>query len=405
MRADLVARALRLIADGIIDSEGVAGLAKRLAVSERHLHRELVAGVGVGPLALARSRRAQTARILIDQTNLSLTDIAFAAGFASIRQFNETMHDIFGCPPSEFRRRAIATDGGNGKLTLRLHYRPPFDLDELLHFLSRRALPGVEAVQDKTYYRVIALPKTSGIISLTQQPEAHALLLRVQVDELRNLNMLVQRCRQLFDLDADPIAIERILGSDPLLGPLVTSRPGLRITGAFSGFEMAVRAILGQQVSVAGARTLAARLVVAVGTPLASPTPQLTHAFPSPETLATASLGGLGITQHRINAIHALSNAVASGLLSLDRGADRETTRATLLALPGFGPWTASYIAMRALGDPDAFPASDLGIRQALERLGVQGTPKSIEALAENWRPWRSYAAQHLWASLATNNG
>jgi AraC family transcriptional regulator of adaptative response / DNA-3-methyladenine glycosylase II len=402
VRADLTARALQLIADGVIDTEGVAGLASRLAVGVRHLHRELVAEVGVGPLTLARSRRAQTARLLIDQTSLSLATIAFTAGFASVRQFNESMQNAFGCPPSAFRRHAQPEGGGDGKLTLRLRYRPPFDSETLLGYLGHRALPGVEEVTGGRYRRTIALPKSSGIIELEPVLETNSVLVHVQLSDLGDLNLLVQRCRQVFDLDADPLAIQEILAADPVLAPLVAARPGLRVPGAINGFELAVRAILGQQVSVAGARTLAGRIVSRVGAPLASPAGALTHIFPTPAALAEADLSGLGITQGRINALQALAQSVTRGELVLERSADRVQTIEQLQKLPGVGPWTAAYIAMRALGDPDSFPVTDLGLRHALERAGLAAQPRAILARAEAWRPWRAYATHHLWASLAS---
>ncbi|HEX7735900.1 MAG TPA: AlkA N-terminal domain-containing protein [Ktedonobacteraceae bacterium] len=401
VRADLVARALRLIAEGVIDSEGVAGLACRLAVSPRHLHRELVAEVGAGPLALARSRRTQTARLLIDQTSLSLATIAFTSGFASVRQFNDSMQEAFGCPPSDFRRKFRPEGNGDGKLTLRLRYRPPFDSASLLDYLGRRALPGVEEVVGGRYRRTVALSKSRGIIELEPVAESNAVLVHLQLSELSDLNLLVQRCRQLFDLDADPQAIANVLSADPVLAPLLAARPGLRIPGAVNGFELAVRAILGQQVSVAGARTLAGRVVRAAGEPLTSPDGSLTHTFPSPAQLAEADLNGLGITQGRISALHALGQSVARGEIVLNQSADRPRTAEALQKLPGIGPWTASYIAMRALGDPDAFPAADLGLRQALERSGLSTASRAVLARAEAWRPWRAYAVHYLWASLA----
>lgn len=398
MRADLVARALRLIADGTVDSEGVAGLARRLCVSERHLRRELMAEVGVGPLALARTRRAQTARLLIDQTGLSLTTIAFTAGFASIRQFNETMQTAFGCAPSAFRRTVPPESGGEGKLTLRLQYRPPFDAAALLGYLRQRTLPGVEEVSETSYRRTVVLPHSRGIIELEPLAKTNTVLLRVQFDTLSDLSLLVQRCRQLFDLDAVPSAIAEILGRDAILAPLVEKRPGLRVPGAINGFELAVRAILGQQVSVAGARTMAGRLASHFGVPLEQPQGTLTHFFPTPQAIAQADLQGLGLTRSRIIALQALANAVIDGSLILERDADREQTVARLQALPGVGPWTAAYIAMRTLGDPDAFPSADLGLRRAFERQGLVATARSIEHHAEAWRPWRAYAAHHLWA-------
>ena len=401
MRADLVARALRLIADGVLDSEGVAGLSQRLAVSERHLHRELVAEVGVGPLMLARTRRAQTARLLIDQTSLSLTTIAFTAGFASIRQFNASMQSAFGCAPSTFRRRIPPENRGEGKLTLRLHYRPPFDAHTLLAYLGRRAIPGVEEVVGNIYRRTVRLPHSRGIIELEPVEKMNAVLLRVQLDTLSDLSLLVQRCRQLFDLDAVPVAITEVLRADPMLAPLVTARPGLRVPGAINGFELAVRAILGQQISVAGARTLVGRLVAKLGTPLEQAQGGLTHYFPSPQTVVQADMQGLGLTGSRVAALQALAHAVEEEGLVLDRDADREQTRTRLQQIPGVGPWTAAYIAMRALGDPDAFPATDLGLRHAYEQHSLPIDTKSIEQHAEQWRPWRAYAVHHLWNCLS----
>ncbi|GHO56920.1 DNA-3-methyladenine glycosylase 2 [Ktedonobacter robiniae] len=404
VRADLVARALRLIAAGLVDSEGVSGLAQRLAVSERHIHRELTAEVGVGPLALARSRRAQVARLLIDQTDLPLTEIAFSSGFASIRQFNETMQQLFGCAPSEFRRRQISEGNGAGKLALRLQYRPPYAFGPLLTYLERRALPGVEEIVNGVYRRTIHLARSQGLLELEPQPAIHAVAVRLSLDNLNDVSTIVQRCRNLFDLDADPNAIMQMLEADPLLAPLVVALPGLRIPGAFDGFELAVRAILGQQVSVAGARTLAARVARATGEPLAQPDGTLTHYFPTPAQLIEGSLDGLGITTSRIKAIKELARSVDAGEIVLDRGADRAETVARLQGLPGVGPWTASYIAMRALGDPDAFPVTDLGLRRAFEQHNLPASPKHIAAHAEAWRPWRAYATHYLWHNLASSN-
>jgi len=284
-----------------------------------------------------------------------------------------------------------------------LQYRPPFDAESLLTYLGRRALPGVEEVVDGRYRRTIALPKAWGIIELEPVTETNSILVHVQLSGLSDLSLLVQRCRQVFDLDADPTAITKVLAADLALAPLVAARPGLRVPGAVNGFELAVRAILGQQVSVAGARTLAGRIVSSLGEPLATSKGTLTYLFPSPEVLAQADLSGLGITQSRIVALRALAQSVAVGDLVLDHSADREQTVARLQMLPGVGPWTASYIAMRALGDPDALPVTDLGLRRALEQRGLPTDPRSIIARAEAWRPWRAYATHHLWASLSSS--
>ena len=398
VRADLTARALRLIADGVADDEGIAGLARRLAVSARHLHRELVATVGVGPLALARTRRAQTARMLIDQTALPMTDIAFAAGFASIRQFNETMLTSFGCAPTAFRRQTPATDAGGGALVLRLPYRAPFDGAALLEFLARRAIAGIEEVTGGVYRRTVRLQHSCGTIELTPMTGKAAISLRVQLDDLRDLGQLTARARHLFDLEMDPTMVAAVLGADPLLAPLIAAHPGLRVPGAIDGFEMAVRAIIGQQIAVAGARTILGKLVAQHGAPLPGATGTLTRLFPTPATLAEADLTPL-LPRVRAASLRSLSQAVAEGRIMLDRGADREATRTQLLSVPGIGPWTANYIAMRALGDPDAWPETDLGICHAAERLGLDVAALAARSVA--WHPWRAYAALHLWTSLS----
>jgi len=397
VRADLVGRALRLIAEGVVDSDGVDGLARRLAVSTRHIHRELVAAVGAGPLALARTRRAQTARLLIDQTEMALTEVAFAAGFNSVRQFNATMQMAFGCPPGELRRRERPGDAGQGWVGLRLRYRPPFAGDDLLAHFARRALPAIEDVTAGCYRRSISLGQSVGVLELQPAPSANEVVARLRLDDLRDLGLAVARCRQLFDLDVDPQPVADVLGADPAL---VAAQPGLRVPGAFDGWELAARAVLGQQVSLAGARTLGSRLVAALGAPLPDPVGGLTHLFPSAAVVAEADLAGLGILPSRATTLRALAQLVASGALVLDRGANRDQVQQQLLALSGVGPWTATYIAMRALGDPDAFPVTDLALRRAAARLGLGSDMRSLTARAEAWRPWRAYAAIYLWRSL-----
>jgi AraC family transcriptional regulator, regulatory protein of adaptative response / DNA-3-methyladenine glycosylase II len=389
-QGDLVRRALRLIEDGIVDEIGVRGLAKRLAVTERHLHRLFVAELGAPPLAVARSRRLRLARRMLRETAMPVTDIAFAAGFGSVRQFNATMRETYGQAPSELRGVAPAAQGA--PLELRLSLRRPYQAAELMAFLADRAIPGVEEVTAGRYAR------TPGIELI---PRDDHVLLRADIPELRGAARLVARCRRLFDLDADPHAVDEALGADPLLAPLVKARPGLRVPGSYDGFELAVRAVLGQQVSVAGARTLAGRLVARAGTPLAQPMGSLTMLFPTARQVAEADLTGLGLTGGRQRTLHALAAAVAAGEIDLDGGADPAETTGRLQELPGIGPWTAAYIAMRALGDPDAFPTGDLGLRRAIERL-APGEPDLLDKHAERWRPWRAYAAMHLWASLAT---
>lgn len=421
IRADLVGRALRLIADGVVDEGGIGALARRLAVSERHLHRQMVAEVGTGPLALARMRRAQTARMLLEATDLPVTQIAFAAGYSSVRRFNESMTEAFGCAPTELRRRhrpAGPGADGEGDIVLRLQHRRPLAHDPLLDYLGARAIGGVEEVVSaaaeaagsgvpgaRSYRRSVRLPRRTGIMTVTPHADAGFVTLRLRLEDLRDLTAAVQRTRRLFDLDADPQGVDDVLGADELLGPLVAKRPGLRVPGHVDGFELAVRAVLGQQVTVKGARTLAERLVRKVGCPLAAPDGTLTHMFPSAAQVAADDLSGLGLTGARARSLRGLAEAVADGTLALDPGADREDTERALLALPGVGPWTASYIAMRALGDPDAIPLTDLGIRHSLRALGEPDTPREVAARAESWRPWRAYAGMHLWTHLSETQG
>ncbi|MBS2532333.1 DNA-3-methyladenine glycosylase 2 family protein [Catenulispora sp. NF23] len=450
MRADLAGRALRLIADGAADQpDGIAALARTLAVSERHLHRILVAELGVGPLTLARSRRAQTARLLLESTSLPVSDVAFAAGYGSIRQFNDSVREAFGATPSEIRTRfgtgtaaaelAGSAVDGDGALTLRLTYRPPFDFAALLGWFGNRAVPGVDEVvgegPDAVYRRALRLPHGIGLVELRDdQNVVHA---RLAVDDLRDVAVAVRRCRDLLDLDADPAQVDAALSGDPALAPLVAARPGLRVPGAVDGFEIAVRAVLGQQISVAAARTMAARVVqrfsavelaaeaalvppgTGAGPAVAGPevaaasagsTAEASHfvdnqavlnPFPRPETLAEGDYEGLGLTRRTAATLRALATAVAGGELTLDRGVDRAQARAKLLAVSGIGPWTADYIALRVFGDPDAFPVGDLIVRRQAERLGLPGTEKALLEHAEGWRPWRAYAALHLWAAAS----
>ena len=286
-------------------------------------------------------------------------------------------------------------------LTLHLPYNLPFETTSLLAFFQHRSIPGVEELTNGCYRRTVLLPRSKGIIELEPVQQTNSVCLRLYVDDLSDLNILEQRCRNLFDLDADTQAIASVLVTDPLLVPLVKARPGLRVPGAIDGFELAVRAILGQQVSVAGARTLAARIVKAYGEPLDPPHGTLTHYFPTPYALARSDFQGFGLTGSRITALQALSQTIFEENLSLHPTADREQTITRLLHIPGIGPWTTSYIAMRALRDPDAYPATDLGLRRAFEQLGQSSTNRSIEEHAQLWRPYRAYGAQHLLSNLA----
>jgi AraC family transcriptional regulator of adaptative response / DNA-3-methyladenine glycosylase II len=396
IRADLAARALRLIADGVVDDDGVGGLAHRLAVSERHLHRLLVAEVGASPLALARTRRAQTARLLVESTDLPITDIAFTAGYSSVRQFNDSVREAFGCTPSELRTRSTKRIASSGAITLRLALHPPYDGDSWLAWLKSRAVASIEDISDTTYRRTIRLPRTTGIIELT--PAADHMAMRLCIDSLADLAVAVSRCRVLSDLDADPETVAAVLTQDSFLAPAVEKLPGLRVPGHMDGFELACRAVIGQQISVAGARTMLGRLVEALGEPLSTPDGTLNRLFPTASAVAGSTLDGLGLTGARRRTLTALAGAVAGGSLDLNRGADRSETVQKLLELPGIGPWTASYIAIRALGDPDAFPASDLGLLRTSKELGGPETAAALEEYSLRWRPWRAYAAQYLWS-------
>jgi len=401
-RADVVGRAMRLIADGVVDRDGVPGLARRLGYSERHVHRQLVSVVGVGPLALARAQRAQTARILLETTAVSITDVAFAAGFHSVRQFNATIQEIFGAAPGELRSHAQhhGRSEESGAVAVRLPYRPPLDADDLIVYLRRRVVRGVEEVVDGAYRRSLRLPHGAGTLELRPgDGHVHA---RFWLEDLRDLAAAVQRSRTLLDLDSDPQAVAEALGSDPVLGALVRAAPGRRVAGHVDGHELAVRAVLGQQVSLTGAATLAGRLVATHGRRLDRPLGGVTHVFPSTEALAEIDPATLSVPGARARALLALVGALADRDIVLDAGAEREDARRRLLALPGIGPWTADYVAMRALRDPDAFLPTDLGVRHALELLGEDGRPAGAERLAEGWRPYRSYAVAHLWSHLAT---
>ena len=400
VRGDLVGRAMRLIADGIIDRDGVAGLAKRLAVSERHLHRLMLVEVGAGPLAIARAQRAQTARTLIETTDLSFTDVAFAAGFTSIRQFNDTVREVFALTPSELRHTGRRRgDIVKGSLTLRLPYRPPLDWSSLLAWLSARILRGVSETTGTAYRRTLRLPNGSGVVSL--EPVDSHIRCTLQLEAMADLTSAVRQCRRLLDLDADPLSVSEVLAMDRHMKALVRKRPGLRAPGAVDGTELALQAVLGQQVALGAARTFATRLVTAHGDVIKIADPSLTHLFPTAERLADADLSTLGIPGARQSTVRNLARAIAGGTLSLDPGADRVDVHRQLLAIPGIGEWTAGYIVMRALGDPDTFLPTDLGVKRAAARLGLDGTTRGLAEQAAGWQPWRSYATHHLWATLS----
>lgn len=401
-----VARALRLLRAGELDADeqGLGVLAARLGIGERRLRQLFAEHIGASPQAVLRTQRLDFARRLIDDTALPMAQVALSAGFGSIRRFNDAVKRRFGKPPGELRKRrrsASSPDSDSGALTLRLPYRPPYAWEPLLAFLAARANPGVEAVAGSAYLRTFRCGGSEGWLTVrpASDPSESSLELRLHLAPGAELGAglmdTVERVRMQFDLEADPLRIASQLGQDPRLAPLVAAQPGLRVPGGFDGFELAVRAILGQQVSVKGATTLSGRLVQHFGKPLAASgarPAQLTHLFPSPDVLATAELTQIGIPKARAAALRGLADAVAAGRLMLSSSADVAQTVKTLLALPGVGPWTAQYIAMRVLRDPDAFPATDL----VLARMLSGGEPD-----AEPWRPWRAYAALYLWNSIA----
>ena len=435
VRADVVGRAMRLIGDGVVDRDGVDGLASRLGYTTRHLNRMLAAEVGAGPLALARAQRAQTARTLIETTDLGLAEIAFAAGFGSVRQFNDTVREVYSIAPSELRtaarRRAPV---GRGTLTVRLAYRPPLHAASTLDFLRMRAIPGVEIVTDHDYTRAIRLPYGTAYVQLT--PAADHVSATLRLADVRDLSPAVARCRRLFDLDADPAAIDGVLGADPALAEQVAAEPGVRVPRAVDGFEIAVRAIVGQQISVAGAITVLGRLVAAAPDPdeldralaaepagSAAPVdgdhydaggPEAAdraggsmldddpfgaglRPFPDPATVAKLPDSAFAMPRARIATIRALADAINADEVALDGSVDRDETRAALESIPGIGPWTASYVAMRALGDPDVFLSSDVAVRRAARVIGLPDKPVPLTQHAERWAPWRSYAVIRLW--------
>ncbi|GAA4162216.1 Ada metal-binding domain-containing protein [Gryllotalpicola daejeonensis] len=411
---DLAARAVRAIRDGAIDELGVAGLARRLSVSERHLHRILVAEVGASPVQLNRTRRAQTARTLIEQTTLPLADVAFAAGFGSVRQFNEVMLGEYGAPPSALRRPATAgtgaTDTGEAAapgspasdaaptIVLRLRHRRPYDAAAMRAFQRAHAVSGMDAIADDGAFTT-SVPAPHGTALATvdwgSASDEH-LTVRIQPAEITDLTAIVAKLRRWLDLDADPQLILDALGPDPVVGPLITARPGLRVPGSLDGPTTAMLTVIGQAVSLKAAAVFAARLVGAFGAPVGD---SALRAFPAPQVVADAgadALREIGLTGSRAAALHRLAEALEGGL-ELSPAADRAEARRALLALPGIGPWTADYIALRALGDPDAFAPGDLVLRKA---LGAK-TEREASAIAAAWSPWRGYAAMHLWTASA----
>jgi AraC family transcriptional regulator of adaptative response / DNA-3-methyladenine glycosylase II len=395
---------MRLITDGVVDREGVPGLARAVGYSERHLNRLMTEELGAGPTAIARAQRAQNARTLLESTDLPITRLAYAAGFSSTRQFNDTIREVYATTPTELRRASqrhhIAEPG---RLSLRLAFRPPFAVRAMFGFFAARAITGVEHVTEYRYARTLRLPHGNGRVVV--EPAADHLVATVELDDISDLAPTVRRLRDTFDLDADPETTDRALRRDSALRAAIRRTPGLRVPGTPDPTELVVRAVLGQQVSVAGARTLASRMARELGTP-SRPTRTaddafveagLEYVFPNAATIAASSLDMVGMPNARRSSLRAACDAVASGAIDLGPAADRAKTRAQLIAIKGIGPWTADYIAMRALRDPDAFLPTDLGVRHGIVALGANDDTKQIAKRAEAWRPWRSYALMHLW--------
>ncbi|MGA9852921.1 MAG: AlkA N-terminal domain-containing protein [Gammaproteobacteria bacterium] len=396
-----VSRGLRLISEGALDKDSVDALSARLGVSARHLHRLFLQHLGAPPIAVAQTRRLHFAKQLISDTGLPMTQVALASGFKSIRRFNDIFHKLYGRAPSELRRLNHTARPGaeEGQYVFRLAYRPPYDWTSLLAFLAPRATPGIEEVAQGAYRRSIVFKKQHGILEVRLLKRTHALEAHIRFPEPACLLQIVTRVRVLFDLTADPAVIARHFRRDLLLGPMVKRYPGLRVPGAWNGFELAVRAVLGQQVTVRGATTLAGRLVQAYGEPLAlTDTGGLTHVFPQAHVLADADLTGM--PRSRADSIRSLAQAVAASELSFDASVPDEGFLKRLTNIKGIGDWTAQYVAMRAFTEPDAFPASDLVLLRAAN-TGNALTPARLLKLAEVWRPWRAYAAMYLWRAAS----
>jgi AraC family transcriptional regulator of adaptative response / DNA-3-methyladenine glycosylase II len=405
VRGDTVARAMRLIGDGMVDRDGVPGLAAALGYSPRQLERLLASELGAGPSALAAAARVRSARALVESTALPLGEIAFAAGYTSIRSFNAAVRSTYATTPSALRTAARRTrpeadDRHDGPVRLRLAYREPLEVSNLLGHLVATAVPGVEEWRDGAYRSTVRLPHGWGVVAV-RPPTRGAFDVTLHLTDLRDLPAAVARTRRMLDLDADPVAVDTALSTDPHLAPLVTGTPGRRVPRTLDPAAMALRAVLGQQVSTAAARTHAGRLVAAFGDPIEIPDGGLTHLFPTPARLAGDPDGVaavLAMPSSRRTTLLALAGALADGRLRLDPGADWAAARQLLAELPGIGPWTIETIAMRALGDPDAFVAADLGVRTAARTLGLPSGAGLLRA-ARAWSPWRAYAVQHLWAT------
>jgi AraC family transcriptional regulator of adaptative response / DNA-3-methyladenine glycosylase II len=395
LRADVVGRAVRCIAEGTVDRGGVKGLAATLGYSARQLQRLMIAELGAGPRAMARAQRAQTARLLLDTTELPMTDVAFAAGFGSVRQFNDTVGAIFALTPTELRGQARrGRPATTGSIDTRLAFRAPLHIEGLFGHLVATAVPGVEEWRDGAYRRTLRLTHGVGVVALT--PRVDHVACRLWLTDLRDIPAAIARCRRLLDLDADPVAIAHTLSSDPMLAPLVAQSPGRRVPRTVDEQEMALRVVLGQQISTAAARTHAGRLVTAHGESIEDPEGGLTHLFPTAAAIAGTDPSNLRLPQRRKDTLLGLAQALAGGQLDLSPGADRDQARATLATMAGIGPWSIETIAMRALGNPDAFVPEDLGVRTAAQALGLPVARSALTRRARQWQPWRSYATQYL---------
>jgi AraC family transcriptional regulator, regulatory protein of adaptative response / DNA-3-methyladenine glycosylase II len=396
-----LARALKLIDQGFLAGQPLSALAARVHVGERQLRRLFVERLGAPPIGVHGTRRLLFAKQLLTETALPVTEVALAAGFGSLRRFNASFLEAYGMAPRDLRKREPG--GRGGTLALRLHYRPPYDFAAMLDFLRGRALPGVETVDAGGYRRVVGDAAAPGWLRVSARPGEHALALELHGIAPAAMLDVVERVRRMFDLDADPRAIAGVLSRDARLRPLLRKRPGLRLPSGWDGFEIAVRAVVGQQVSVAAARTVTARLAERFGAPLPESFAALglRHAFPDAATLAEADLTGIGLTGARAATIRAVAQALVAGAVDFRAERTLDDIVARWSALPGIGPWTAQYIALRALGHPDAFPAEDLVLQKHLPGDGTRLGAKALRERAEAWRPWRGYGVIHLWRDAA----
>ena len=402
--SNTVSRGLGLIEAGALDDANVETLAERLGIGERQLRRLFQRHLGASPISIAQTRRILLAKQLIQNTRLPMTEVAAAAGFGSIRRFNEIFQQLYRRPPKTLRRTGVTEEpaAATGAVTVRLGYRPPYDWESIASFLRARAIPGIEVVSSGRYARTIAIGDERGVL-VVEPAERNCLKAIVRFPNLKSLPAIIARVRRVFDLASDPVAIGAYLSQDPVLAPLVARRLGLRVPGAWDGFELAVRAIVGQQITVPAATRLAGKLVLCHGERVADPAALddgLTHVFPTPRQLAGADLAAVGMPKARQMAISSLAEAVVADPLIFGPRRSLEEAVAQLRVLPGIGEWTAQYIAMRELREPDAFPAADVGLLRAMSHSsGVRPSPAALLAHAEQWRPWRAYAALHLWAS------